>query len=116
MHVITRLIGTLGLALFLTLSSTMAADAQGILDPYKAQGLVGERPDGFAGVVSSSAPADVAAKVRQVNDARRAEYARIAQQQGTTIDAVQAVFGKKLIARTAAGQYYMNPSGQWVKR
>lgn len=116
MHVITRLIGTLGLAVLLALSAHTAATAQSILDPYKAQGLVGERPDGFAGLVSSSAPADVAAKVRQVNDARRAEYARIAQQQGTTVDAVQAVFGKKLIARTAAGQYYMNPSGQWVKK
>ena len=45
-------------------------------------GAVGERVDGYLGVVGSSAPADVAQLVEQINAERRAKYADIAGKQG----------------------------------
>jgi uncharacterized protein YdbL (DUF1318 family) len=101
-----------GMALALLPASASAA----ILDPYKAQGWVGERPDGLAGVVSASAPAEAKAAVERVNAERMVEYNRIAAQQKTSVAAVQAIFGKKLIDQAAKGTYIMNAQGQWVKK
>lgn len=119
MHAMKKIFATVALVLAIALAISIGVAGSawaGVLDPYKAQGLVGERPDGLAGLVKSGAPAAVAAKVQEVNSARRAEYARIAKQQGTSVEAVQAVFGKKLIGRTQPGQFYMTPSGQWAKK
>ncbi|MDJ0948401.1 MAG: YdbL family protein [Alphaproteobacteria bacterium] len=116
MSQIAAMVRSIALVMALVFAAAPGALAEGALDGYKAQGLVGERPDGFAGVVGSSASADVVARVRAVNAARREEYARIAKSQGTSIEAVQAVFGQKLVDRVPAGQYYMSPSGQWVKK
>jgi uncharacterized protein YdbL (DUF1318 family) len=102
----------IGLAVAL-LPGTAAA---GVLDPYKAQGWVGERPDGLAGVVSGGAPAEAKAAVERVNAQRMVEYQRIAAKEKTTVAAVQSIFGKKLIDQAAKGTYIMNAQGQWVKK
>ncbi|MGE5148232.1 MAG: YdbL family protein, partial [Candidatus Eiseniibacteriota bacterium] len=101
-----------GLALALVPVSASA----GILDPYKTQGWVGERPDGLAGVVSGSAPAEAKSAVERVNAERMVEYNRIAAKQKTSVAAVQAIVGKKLIDQAAKGTYIMNAQGQWVKK
>ena len=82
----------------------------------QAQGWVGERPDGLAGVVSASAPAEARSAVERVNAERMVEYNRIAAQQKTSVAAVQAIVGKKLIDQAAKGTYIMNAQGQWVKK
>jgi len=106
----------LALAIGLAVGTWTSSAWAGALDPYKAQGLVGERPDGYAGVVQSSAPGNVKAQVDQINAQRRAEYQKIAKEQNTSLEAVQAIFGKKLTERTSPGHYYMNAAGQWVKK
>lgn len=106
------LIVIVGLA-FALVPGTAAA---GILDPYKAQGWVGERPDGLAGVVSGGAPAEAKSAVERVNAERMVEYQRIATKEKTSVAAVQAIFGKKLIDQAAKGTYIMNAQGQWVKK
>ena len=103
------------LALALLVAVGQPASA-GMLDPYKQQGLVGERPDGYAGLVDASAPADVRAMVDQVNAGRRAEYERIAAEEGTTLEAVQTVFGDTLIERAAPGTWIMTDGGQWEQK
>lgn len=93
------------------LPSAAASD----LDAAKAAGWVGERPDGYLGVVSPSAPPSSAhALVEDINRRRRAHYREIAQREGTDVDVVAALAGKKLIARTPAGQYVMDAAGQWT--
>ena len=114
---IRLLLHAVAIALFVGLSAgPMHSAHAGMLDPYEAKGWVGEKPDGFAGLVTSDVPADVKAKVADVNAKRRAEYAKIASKEGTSVQAVGAVFGKKLIARAPSGAYVMNSSGQWVKK
>jgi hypothetical protein len=100
----------------MTLALLPGGALAGILDPYKTNGWVGERPDGLAGVVTASAPAEAKATVDRVNAERMVEYNRIAAQQKTTVAAVQAIVGKKLIDQAAKGTYIMNAQGQWVKK
>lgn len=86
------------------------------LDAAKAAGLVGERPDGYLGLVSADAPPAVKQLVEQVNAKRKAKYTEIAKQNGTAVDAVAALAGAKLIERTPPGQYVMGVDVRWVKK
>lgn len=86
------------------------------LDSAKAAGQVGERPDGYIGLVDANAPPAVKQLVDSVNAKRKAEYTRIAKQNGTAVDAVAALAGAKLIERTPPGQYVMGVDVRWVKK
>jgi uncharacterized protein YdbL (DUF1318 family) len=86
------------------------------LEEAKAQGLVGERPDGFVGIVDPKAPAAVRTLVEEVNAKRRRAYEEIAQKNGVPFEAVAALAGQKLIDKTPPGQWIMDAKGNWVRR
>jgi uncharacterized protein len=88
----------------------------GPLDDAKAAGLVGERIDGYLGVVDSGAPAEVRRLVEQINAERQAKYAEIAQKQGAPVEAVAQIAGEKLIERAGGGEYVMGADGQWRQK
>ena len=88
----------------------------GALEDAKAEGLVGERIDGYLGVVDSGAPGSVKSLVDQINAERKAKYAEIAKKQGAPVDAVAQIAGKKLIERASSGEYVMGASGKWQKK
>jgi len=91
--------------------------AAGGLDEAKAAGWVGERPNGYLGIVpTANPPASAQALVEDINRRRHAHYLEIAQREGTDVDVVAALAGKKLIERTPAGHYVMNAAGQWVMK
>ncbi|MBL1146261.1 MAG: YdbL family protein [Pseudomonadota bacterium] len=79
----------------------------------KAQGYVGEQPDGLLGIVQA-APG-VAAMVDSTNAGRLAKYRAVAQSNGLPLDQVQKLAGQKLMTETPAGQYIFLNS-QWVKK
>jgi len=81
------------------------------LDQAKDAGLIGERADGYLGLVVEDAPPDVANLVRTVNEKRRAEYQRIASSNDLSLEQVQALAGKKAIERTAAGGWILTRDG-----
>ncbi len=84
------------------------------LDQARNQGAIGERADGLVGAVSTAA--DVAQLVQSINDARMDDYRKIAAQQGTKVDAVQAIAGAKQVEKARAnGWYFMDASGSWKK-
>ncbi len=84
------------------------------LDQARMQGMVGERADGLVGAITTTP--DVTALVSTVNAARMDDYRKIAAQQGTKVDAVQAIAGGKQIEKARAnGWYYMDASGSWKK-
>lgn len=107
-----RLILVLMLALLPVIASPAYADG---LDTAKAQGVVGERPDGLLGIVGTPSP-EVSALVKDVNARRVTLFKKIAGEKGQSLAAVQAVSGQEFIARTPAGQYVMDASGKWVKK
>lgn len=88
----------------------------GPLEDAKAAGLVGERIDGYLGVVDSGAPGDVKSLVNQINAERQAKYAEIANKQGAPVAAVAQIAGKKLIERAGSGEYVMGADGQWRRK
>jgi hypothetical protein len=84
------------------------------LEEAKSQGFVGERPDGYLGVVQDSA--GVTDLVKTINNQRRAEYDRIAGQNGTPRDAIEKLAAQKAYERTPAGQYVQGANGSWMKK
>ncbi|GGC92737.1 YdbL family protein [Halopseudomonas salina] len=87
--------------------------AMGALPEAKAAGLLGERPDGYVGVVSPGG--DAAEIARLINEARRAEYQRLAAENGIKLRDVEAIAGKKALERTPSGQY-IQLNGVWMPK
>ncbi len=84
------------------------------IDTAKSQGLIGERADGYLGVVDESAASGVAALVRDINTKRQAEYDRIALKNGITRREVEILAGKKTLAKTPPGGWIF--ATKWVKK
>lgn len=100
------------LVLALAAAPVLAAD----LDAAKAAGQVGERVDGYLGLVDANAPADVKALVERVNAGRRAKYGEIAAKRSLPVEAVAAQAGAKLVQRAEPGQYVMDSTGRWKQK
>lgn len=104
-------------AMLVLICGLLAGPALAIsLDEAKAQGLVGERVDGFVGIVVADPPADVRQLVEQVNRQRREKYDEVAQQRGVPLDAVAKITGEKQLERTPAGQYFAGADGRWRQK
>jgi len=97
MHKIIKYIASS--ALLLAALSAFAID----LDTAKAEGLVGERADGYLGAVKSNAAAEVRTLVNEINGKRKAQYERIAQRNQIPLHDVEVLAGKKAIEKTRAG-------------
>lgn len=95
-------------ALALSLNEAMSA-----LPAAKAAGQLGEQPDGYLGVVNPGGNAQEIAK--QINDARRQEYQRLAGENNIQLRDVESMAGKKALERTPSGQYIML-NGVWMKK
>ena len=97
----------------------VAAPAQAQRDPAYAQarasGQVGEKMDGYLGVVGASNPA-LQRMVDDINIRRRAVYAEQAQANNATLEEYAFTAGCLAIARTAPGEMYQAPGGTWVER
>ena len=78
-------------------------------------GQIGEKMDGYLGIVGSG-DAALRAMVDDLNIKRRANYASRAQSQNATLEEYAFTQGCILIARTAAGEMYQAPDGSWQKR
>ena len=105
----------LGLAALATPLVANAGDAQ--IEAAMDRGTVGERIDGYLGVVDPSAvdPA-VNRKVQEINNKRRALYTQLAEETKTTVAQVARVTGEKQVVKAqAAGRYYLDDSGKWKK-
>lgn len=109
------------LMLAAVLSSTLlTVPASAQRDPaYQAarqQGLVGEKPDGYLGIVSAAPAATLRALVDQINIRRRAAYTERAAATGSTVEQFAFTTGCNLINQTVAGEKYMAPDGRWLTR
>ncbi|MNY45951.1 hypothetical protein D3C86_1810900 [compost metagenome] len=95
-------------ALALDLSGAMTA-----LPAAKVAGQLGEQTDGYLGVVQPDGQATEIARL--INQARRAEYQRLATQNGIALSDVEAMAGKKAVEKTAPGQF-IRIDGQWRRK
>ena len=81
----------------------------------RSAGQVGEKPDGYLGVVGSAA-GSLKAMVDDLNIKRKAVYAQKAQAQHATVEEYAFTSGCLLIAQTQAGEKYQAPDGSWQTR
>ena len=97
----------------------LPAPAMAQRDPaYEAArqaGQVGEKMDGYLGVIGSQPPA-VQNMVADLNRQRRENYTQRAQAQSVTLQEYALTQGCILISRTAPGEKYQAPDGSWQTR
>lgn len=100
--------------LVLPVAAMSLQEAMKSLGEAKTSGLVGEQADGYLGVVRDEGQSATIASL--INEARRAEYLRLAKENNIDLSDVEALAGKKAIERTPAGQYVRPPSGEWLRK
>ncbi|WP_233010387.1 YdbL family protein [Rheinheimera faecalis] len=113
MKTLTKLALSAVFAVSLPLMAMDLQQAMSALGAAKTQGLVGEQPNGYLGVVGSSAQAKEIADL--INKARKAEYQKLAAKNGIQLSDVEAIAGQKAIEKTEAGQF-IQLNGQWQKK
>ena len=104
---------TLALALGLLISIPALAVT---LQEAKAQGLVGEQRDGYVGLVSGNADAEVRELLSEVNAERRRRYQQIARDNGISVEQVAALAWERAVEATRPGHYYQDSSGRWMRK
>ena len=106
----------------LALGAVLAAGAGGYawaqagdadLQAAIAQGIVGEKADGYMGL-AKPASGDIKAKVDAINIKRRAAFTPEAAKRGVTLEEWAAAIGcKTLASRVSDGQVYQSTDGAW---
>ena len=96
----------------LMLALPAAAQSQ---DSAKAAGQIGELPNGYLATVGSQ-PAAIQRLVDEINLKRREHYRGVAAKNGTSLAAVEKVFGEQLQAQAKPGEYIADASGNWRKK
>ena len=85
------------------------------VDQARAQGVVGERFDGYMGVAGPVSGA-LRSQVGAINIKRRTLYSRLAAEKGVSPSDVGLTAGCQLLAQVAVGQSYLLSDGQWRRR
>jgi len=104
----------------------MGAVALGLAMPALAQrdpayeaarenGSVGEKPDGYLGIVSGG-DAQLQKLVADINLKRKQVYTERASAEGSTVEQFAFTAGCNTIARTKPGEKYQAPDGSWKTR
>lgn len=81
----------------------------------RAAGQVGEKMDGYLGIVGAATP-DLQRIVNDINIKRRAVYSQKAQASNATLEEYALAAGCQAILATSAGEKYQAPDGSWATR
>lgn len=86
------------------------------LDDAKSQGLVGERSNGYLGIVTARPNNAIKLLVDNINKKRRSAYRGKADKAGVDIRVIELRVGERLNQRALPGHYIQNRQGQWVQK
>jgi uncharacterized protein len=92
-----------------------AAAQSPLLAQAIAAGQVGERYDGYMGMVGA-APPQVQRQVRSINIRRRNLYIQLAERRNVSPDLVGMATGCQLVSQLSVGEAYMLQDGSWRRR
>lgn len=106
------LLGLLALSSLAIPASAPAQDPAAIIAARRA-GLVGERFDGYLGLVSANVSPDLRRQVAAVNIRRRSLYSSLASKKGVTPEEVGITAACSLLRRVSVGEYYLLGQGSW---
>lgn len=106
------------LLFLLALVSLSASDFAVAQDPAtinsaRRAGLVGERYDGYLGLVTATPSAELRRQVGAVNIRRRALYSQLAARRGVSPEEVGITTACSLFKRLNVGDYYLLGQGGW---
>jgi uncharacterized protein YdbL (DUF1318 family) len=104
-----------GLVLTAVVAVPVMAQRDPAYEAARASGVIGEKPDGYLGFVTSPSPA-IKALVDDINIKRKSAYTRKAQETNSTVEQFAFTSGCNLIMRTVSGEKYQTPSGNWNTR
>ncbi|MBX7493350.1 YdbL family protein [Qipengyuania sp. 1NDW9] len=106
-------------AVFALALGGIAAPAHAQRDPAyaaaRAAGQVGEKMDGYLGIVGAET-AELRRLVNDINIKRRAVYSERAQATNATIEEYALTAGCQAILATTPGEKYQAPDGSWQTR
>jgi len=85
------------------------------LDAPRAQGLVGERFDGYA-MVRGNAPADIVALVAKTNAERKALYTQRARSENVPVEAIGKIYAAQIVKSAPAKTWFLSESGTWTQK
>ena len=105
------LVARAGLALA---ASAPAQDPAAILAARRA-GLIGERYDGYVGLVNPNASAELRRQVAALNIRRRSLYSSLAARRGVSPEEVGITAACSLLRRIGVGEYYLLGQGGWTR-
>jgi uncharacterized protein len=88
-------------------------DAFEVLEDLKAQGQLGEKPNGYLDVVRDGGQAAEVAHL--INQERRDQYRSLAQQSGLTQSDVERMAGQRNLNLATSG-HFIQQDGQWQKK
>jgi uncharacterized protein YdbL (DUF1318 family) len=99
----------------LTLPAPLLAQRDPAYEAARKAGQIGEKPDGYLGVVGGQ-PSTIQKLADDLNIKRRANYAARAQAANATLEEYAFTQGCILVSRTVAGEKYQAPDGSWQTR
>ena len=96
------------------LSTAAFAQRDPAYQAARSAGQIGELPDGYLGVVGAGT-SELRALVNSINIQRKAKYTQSAAA-GATVEQMAFTSGCNLILKTAPGEKYQTPTGEWKTR
>jgi uncharacterized protein YdbL (DUF1318 family) len=94
----------------------LAAAQAGDLDKALEAGTVGERYDGYLGIVEPPGSSKVQKLIASTNEKRKKKYTSIAKENGIVTADVAAQMAAKLAKRAKRGAYLMSKDGDWSQK
>jgi len=117
MNRVWKSIAASGIAAGLLVSAPASAQRDPAYESARSSGQVGEKMDGYLGIVGSP-NVNLQRVVSDINIKRRALYSQRAQAAtpSVTLEEYALTAGCLAIARTVAGEKYQAPDGSWQTR
>jgi hypothetical protein len=86
------------------------------LDAPRAQGLIGERFDGYAVVHDAQASAAIRTLVDNTNSERRKVYEKQAKATNAPVAEVGKVYAAEIVQKAPAGTWLQGADGRWTQK
>lgn len=86
------------------------------LDAPRAQGLIGERFDGYAVIHDAQANAAIRTLVENTNNERRKVYEKQAAATNAPLTEVGKVYAAEIMQKAPAGTWFQGPDGSWKQK
>ncbi|KUO53465.1 MAG: hypothetical protein APF82_05815 [Sphingomonadales bacterium BRH_c42] len=109
------LAGAAAVMLAAGLATPLLAQRDPAYDAARSSGNIGEKMDGYLGIVGATTP-DLKRLVDDINIKRRAVYAARAQENNATLEEYAISAGCQLVLKTVPGEKYQAPDGAWHTR